>query len=55
MADRWMTAPADETRELTVEERGALLMDLLLLTDALPPRRHEDLQAPSFRVLCGRG
>jgi hypothetical protein len=54
MADRWMAPPEEENREATIAERSALLVDLLLLTDALPPRPHVDLEVPSFRVLCAR-
>lgn len=54
MAEAWMSAPSPETRELTTKERGDVLIDLLLLTDALPPRRHEPLLAPPFRELCAR-
>lgn len=54
MAEAWMKPPAEEPRVTTVEERGALLVDLLHLTDALPARRHEELTSRGFRELCAK-
>ncbi len=54
MTEAWMKPPAEEPRDTTVEERGILLVDVLQLSDALPPRRREDLQSPGFRELCAK-
>lgn len=40
--------------ETSVAERGAILVDLLHLTDALPPVRRHKLTAPTFRELRER-
>jgi hypothetical protein len=55
VGDSWLHPVDEELRMTTVEERGRLLVDLLLLTDALPPRPRDDLAIPGFRVLCGLG
>lgn len=47
-----MQLPSEEVRETTAIERGEILVDLLLLTYALPACRREDLLAPTFRELC---
>jgi len=40
--------------ETTVEERAAILVDLLDLTDALLPMPRSSLTALPFKDLCGR-
>lgn len=47
-----MHAPDEERRATTQAERAAILIDLLELTDALPPVPHVPLDAPTFAELC---
>jgi hypothetical protein len=44
-----------EPRTLSTEERAELLVDLLLLSDALPPRRRTELTFPRLRDLRAGG
>ena len=52
--DTWISSLSEETRVTDVRQRGVELVDLLLLTDALPPLPHRELEIPPFRDLCGR-
>lgn len=54
VGDKWMTPPVAEVRDTTVRDRAEALVDLLLLTDALPPMAHRSLETPAFRDLCDR-
>ena len=54
MGDRWLQPSDEAPRESTVEERGAILRELLDLTDEPPPVAHRDPDAPTFRQLCER-
>ena len=54
MGDAWKRAPVGETRALDLQGRAAALVDLLLLTDALPPVEHRALETPGFQELCER-
>ena len=47
-----MTPPVVDVTETTVRDRAEALVDLLLLTDALPPLAHRRLETPAFRDLC---
>lgn len=47
-----MNAPDEQRRDTTPAERGAILVDLLDLTDALPPVPHVPLTVPTFSELC---
>ena len=49
-----MSPPVVEVRDTDVLARAAVLVDLLLLTDALPPVERRELTAPAFRDLCDR-
>ena len=49
MGDAWKRAPVVETRALDLQGRAAALVDLLLLTDALPPVEHRALETPASR------
>jgi hypothetical protein len=52
--DRWLHPVDEQPNPLTIEERGAVLVELLDISDALPPVPRRDLDAPSFRELCER-
>ena len=54
VGDKWMTPPVVEVRDTDVRDRAEALVDLLLLTDALPPLAHQGLETPAFRDLCDR-
>ena len=54
VGDKWKTPPVAEVRDTTVCDRAEALVDLLLLTDALPPLAHRKLETPAFRDLCDR-
>jgi hypothetical protein len=54
MGDRWLHPVDEPPRQLTDDERGAILVELLDLADALPPVPHRDLDAPTFRELRER-
>lgn len=54
MGEQWLRPQGDDVRETTIHERALLLVDLLDLSDALPPVAHRDLDAPTFKELCGR-
>lgn len=49
-----MKPPVVEVSETTVRYRAEALVDLLLLTDALPPLARRGLGTPGFRDLCDR-
>ena len=40
---------------LTDTDRGRILVDLLLLADALPSHHDDKIGAPPFREILGRG
>ncbi|HUV18806.1 MAG TPA: hypothetical protein VMW33_10040 [Ilumatobacteraceae bacterium] len=52
MGDRWLRPVDEPPQSSTVDERGAILIELLDLADALPPLPRRDLDAPTFRQLC---
>ena len=52
--DTWTATLSEETRVTDIRQRGLELVDLLLLTDALPPLRHRELEIPPFTDLCDR-
>jgi hypothetical protein len=54
MGERWKHPIDEPPTPRTVDERGAILIELLELTDALPPVPHRDFDVPSFRELCER-
>ena len=49
-----MSAVEDEKRDTGLLERADALLDVLRLTDALPPLPHKDLEAPTFKSLFDR-
>jgi hypothetical protein len=50
MQPAWAHEP-DDHRELSPDERGDVLVDLLELADALPPAPIGDLEFPPFHTL----
>lgn len=54
MSRKWMQRPDEPVRVATPRERGDILIDLLELSDALPPLPHIPLDVPSFKERCGR-
>ena len=55
MGEQWMTPPVVEVRDTDIRDRAATLVDLLLLTDALPIAERCEVEMPTFRDLCSRG
>ncbi len=49
-----MQPPTEERRQLSIADRERTLIDLLGLTDALPPVERLDLRIPTFKELCAR-
>lgn len=54
MGEHWLHPSDEPVRDTTVRERGEMLIELLDLTDALPPVDRHDLGALTFAELCER-